>query len=130
MRGLPPREKTMPSTAETQPRPERWEIDAGTGDVAHLDIPADAVRDRDFEVSCSFVVAHQGGEDASHALRVLVDGRQQWSRDVPTHPGAQDSLDVSFRRSVPAGVPMRITAIGSARGASRVRLQVVAEEQR
>lgn len=119
----------MPS-ASAEPRPERWEADAGTGDVAHLDIPADAHRDRDFEVSCTFVVAHRGADEPMHGLRVLVDGRHQWSREVPTHPGGQDSLDVSFRRTVPAGVPLRVTAIGSVKGSVRVRLHVVAEEQR
>ena len=98
-------------------RPEHWEVDAGSGDVAHLDIPADASRDRLFEISCTFVVAHRG------------DGRQEWSREVPTHPGGQDSLDVSLRRSVPVGVPLRVTAIASAHGAARVRLAIVAEEQ-
>ncbi|PPE70660.1 hypothetical protein IS481_08995 [Caldimonas thermodepolymerans] len=108
--------------------PEHWETDAGSGDVAHLDIPADAVRDRLFEVSCTFVVTHRGDAPARHGLRVLVDGRHQWSREVPTHPG-QDTLDVSFRCPVPVGSPLRITAIGSVHGALRQRLLVVAEEQ-
>jgi len=116
-----------PTHTNTRP-PEHWEIDAGSGDVAHLDIPADASRDRLFEISCTFIVAHRE-EPASHALRVLVDGRQEWSREVPTHVGGQDSLDVSLRRSVPVGVPLRVTAIASARGAARVRLAIVAEEQ-
>ena len=119
----------MSSTTTNARRPEHWEVDAGSGDVAHLDIPADASRDRLFEISCTFVVAHRGDEDASHALRVLVDARQEWSREVPTHPGGQDSLDVSLRRSVPVGVPLRVTAIASAHGAARVRLAIVAEEQ-
>lgn len=111
-------------------RPERWEAHAGSGDVAHLDIPADAHRDRDFEISCNFVVAHRGADDARHGLRVLVDGRHQWSREVPTHAGGQDGLDVSFRRTVPVGVPLRVTAIASVQGAVRVSLDVLAEEQR
>ncbi|MCM5681253.1 hypothetical protein M8A51_17130 [Schlegelella sp. S2-27] len=119
----------MPSTTRI-PRPlEHWVADAGNGDVAHLDIPADASGDRLFEVSCTFVVSHRGGDEAFHGLRVLVDGRQQWSREVPTHAGGQDSLDVSFRRSVPVGVPLRISAIGSVRGAVRIRLNITAEEQ-
>lgn len=119
----------MPSTTRNTRPLEHWEADAGSGDVAHLDIPADAQRDRLFEISCTFVVAHRGDDTASHGLRVLVDGRQQWSREVPTHAGGQDSLDVSFRRRVPVGVPLRVTAIGSARGAAGVRLGIVAEEQ-
>jgi hypothetical protein len=108
-------------------RPERWAVDAGERDVARLDIPADLHRDRQFEISCLFMVTSRG-DDARHALKLLVDGAQQWSRRVDTHPGPHDSLETRFRRVVPAGVPLRLTAITEAHHAARLRLTIVAEE--
>ena len=111
---------------------EHWSVDAGDGDVAHLDIPPDAQRERSFEISCSLVVAQRGGDDddpAWHALKVLVDGAQQWSRRAATHPGPRDSLDLQFRRVVPSGQPLRLTAIAQVHRAARLRLTIVAEEE-
>jgi hypothetical protein len=98
----------MPSLAKPSPPkspapasgPERWVTDAGARDVARLDIPSDAYRDRTFEVSCSFFVSHVGAGGATHALHILVNG-------------VQDSLDYRFRRSVPMGQPLRLTATTS-----------------
>lgn len=108
---------------------EHWHVDAGEADVALLDIPPDAQRERRFEVTCAFVVESAGDPAARHGLRVLVDGRQQWSRTVPTHEGGRDSLDVQFASVVPVGVALRITALASAEGGRRVSLTIVAEEQ-
>jgi len=109
--------------------PERWSADAGEGDVCRLDIPADAVRERRFEVACLFVVAHPGAGTARHGLAVAVDGAREWSREIETHDGATDTLDVRFRRTVPAGRALRIVATGSVQRARRVRLTVSADEE-
>src|SRR4051794_34188599 len=91
-------------------RPEHWSAASRDDDVVHLDIPAHASRERCFEVFCSFVVTPHAAGAGTHGLRVLVDGAQEWARRVPTHPGGRDSLDFRFRRTVPIGRPLRITA--------------------
>jgi hypothetical protein len=108
-------------------RGEHWSVES-RGDVAHLDIPPDALHERSFEIDCSYAVMHRDAGPAVHALRVLVDGAHEWSRRVPTHNGARDSLDVRFRRTVPAGRALRISAIGSAEGATPLGLTISAEE--
>jgi hypothetical protein len=108
--------------------PERWSVESRAGGVAHLDIPAHASRDRRFEIFCSFEVRHGGSDDARHGLRVLVDGAHEWSREVPTHPGPHDSLDLRFRRSVAVGRALRVTAVGEVHGAVPLRLSISAEE--
>ena len=70
-----------------------------------------------------------GRRDATHALRVLVDGALEWSRSAPTHAGGADSLDLRFARSVPAGRPLRLSAACELRGAQRVRLSIDADEE-
>ena len=110
-------------------KPERWSADAGSGDVCRLDIPADAVRERRFEIACQLVVAHPGTGEARHGLAVTVDGAREWAREIDTHDGATDTLDVRFRRVVPPGRPLRIVATGTAERARRLRLTVTAEEE-
>ena len=107
---------------------ERWSVESPGSGVVQLDIPADASRERSFEVYCSLAVRRRDGESATHALRVLVDGAQEWSRRVPTHDGAVDTLDVRLRRTVPVGRPLRISAIGEVEGATVLRLSIAAEE--
>lgn len=115
---------------EAAPR-EHWFARVDGGDVAVLDIPADLKRERRFEIDCRFVVrTRDDTQGAWHAMRVSVDGAQEWSRRIDTaNPGASDSLDVHFRRDVPAGRPLRIVAtteVGG--GAQRVALEIEAEE--
>jgi len=117
-----------PLAARPAAQPERWSVDAGSADVARLDIPGHAERERRFEVSCSFLVAYAGGE-AWHELRLLVNGVHEWSRRVPTHEGAHDSLDFRLRRSVPVGEPLRLTATTAVKGARRIGLRLSAEEE-
>lgn len=119
--------RARPPVAATAP--EHWSADAGEGDVCRLDIPADAVRERRFEIACLFVVAHSGAGTARHGLAVTVDGAREWSREIETHDGATDTLDVRFHRTVPAGRPLRIVATGSVQRARRVRLTVSADEE-
>ncbi len=123
------RPATRAAAAATPAKPERWSADAGSGDVCRLDIPADALRERRFEIACQFVVAHPGTGEARHGLAVTVDGAREWSREIDTHDGATDTLDVRFRRVVAPGRPLRIVATGSVQRARRVRLTVTAEEE-
>ena len=111
------------------PLAEHWSADAGDRDVARLDIPADALRERTFELFCHLVVANKAGRnDATHAMRVLVNGALEWARSVPTQSEGQDSLDLRLRRTVPAGQPLRVTATCELRGAQRVSLTISADE--
>lgn len=110
--------------------PERWVASAGARDVVRLDIPADALRERSFEIFCRLVVNNQaGGTDATHAMRVFVDGALEWSRSTPTHTEGEDSLDLRLRRRVPVGRPLRLNATCELRGAQRVSLSISAEEE-
>ena len=109
-------------------RPERWAAEAGARDVARLDIPADALRERSFEIFCRLVV-RTTRPDATHAMRVLVNGALEWERKLPTHASGDDSLDLRLRCSVPLGRPLRITATCELRGSQRVSLSINAEEE-
>jgi hypothetical protein len=111
--------------------PERWSADSGTRDVVKLDIPADAQRERTFEIFIHLQVANKAGRaDATHALRVLVDGALEWQRSAPTHADGTVSLDLRLRRTVPLGRPLRLNAACELRnGAQRVSLRITAEEE-
>ena len=110
--------------------PERWSASAGARDVVRLDIPADAQRERTFEIFCRLVVSNPAGRgDAAHGMRVIVDSAVEWTRTVPTHPDGHDSLDLHLRRTVPAGRPLRLAASCELRGAQRVSLSISAEEE-
>jgi hypothetical protein len=110
--------------------PERWSASAGARDVVRLDIPADAQRERTFEIFCRLVVNNKAGRtDATHAMRVLVDGALEWTRSMPTHADGEDSLDLRLRRTVPVGRPLRLSASCELRGAQRVSLSISAEEE-
>lgn len=110
------------------PAPEHWSVDADDGDVAQLHIPDDLQRDRRFEIFCSFVVDGGGRGDAWHAMRVLVNGAQQWQRREATQPGGRDSLDYRFRIRVPAGEPLRVVVSTEVHQARRLRLSISADE--
>lgn len=119
----------MPSAAQPAARPERWTVAAGAADVALLVIPADARRERVFEVDCRFVVrAAEAGQTAWHELRVEIDGAQQWSRRIETHP-PQDTFDYHCRVEVAVGRPLRVRALTRV-GAATLRhaLSIDAEE--
>ncbi len=110
-------------------QPEHWSASAGTRDVARLDIPPDAHRDRTFEVFVSLAVHNRAERPgATHALRVLVNGALEWQRTVPTHPGPGDTLDLRLKRVVPLGQPLRLTATSEVAGAVRVSLKISADE--
>jgi hypothetical protein len=114
---------------KTGTTPEHWSADSGHRDVAKLDIPADAQRERRFEIFCHLVVSNKAGRaDATHGLRVLVNGALEWARTVPTHAEGNDSLDLRLHRSVPIGQPLRVTATCELRGTQRVGLTISADE--
>ena len=117
------------SPSRAVPRLERWSADSGQRDVARLDIPADALRERSFEIFIRLVVGNKSARtDATHGLRVLVDGALEWARSVPTQTDGSDSLDLRLRRTVPIGRPLRLTATCELRGAQRLSLSISAEE--
>ena len=121
---------SSPRTAATSSSAEHWLVREEEREVALLDIPPHAERERQFEVSCSLEVRPRAGQpEAWHALRVLVDGALQWQRQVPTHPEGSDSLDVRFVKRVPVGQPLRLLAIGEVQGAIRQRITLQAEEE-
>lgn len=110
-------------------RPERWSAASATRDVVRLDIPADAARERSFEINCRLVVRNPAGRlGATHAMRVLVDGALEWSRSATTHPDGEDSLDLRLHRSLPIGRPLRLSASCELRFVVLVALSIVAEE--
>lgn len=120
----------MAAQQTATPARERWSTEAGARDVAWLDIPADARRDREFEIDCQFIVKTRPDAVAPwHAMRVTVDGALEWSRRIDTHnPGSTDSLDYRFRRVVPPGQSLRVAVTTSVRAALRVALTIRAEE--
>ena len=111
-------------------KPERWIADAGEASVAQLDIPPDALRERRFEVFCSLSVARAGpGDEAWHEMHVLVNGLHEWLRREATHADGRDSLDYSFRRSVPPGQALRVSATTELHRARQLGLRITAEEE-
>jgi len=110
-------------------RLERWSADSGERDVVRLDIPADALRERTFEIFVHLVVSNRVARtDATHTLRVLVDGALEWQRSASTHVDGGDSLDLRLRRVVPAGRPLRLNATCELKGSQRVSLTITADE--
>jgi hypothetical protein len=111
-------------------RPEHWSVRAGTQGVARLDIPPDALRERTFELFCSFVVGARSGQaQAWHEMRVMVDGALAWSRRVATPPDGPDSLELRLRHVVPAGRPLRLSAVTEVHGSQRISLTLTADEE-
>jgi len=91
--------------------------------------PADALRERTFEIFVHLVVSNKAARDgATHALRVMVDGALEWQRSVPTHADG-DALDLRLRRVVPAGRPLRLNATCALKGSQRVSLSITADEE-
>ncbi len=110
--------------------PERWAVDVGDAPQAVLTIPADAKRQRRFEISCAMTVQlRQAQPGAWHQMTVQAGGTQQWQRRVDTaSPGTWDGLDYRFTRSVPVGQALRIVVSVATQGGRRRSLKVDAEE--
>ncbi len=112
------------------PAPERWQLDAGDAAGATLVIPADARRERRFEIACAVTVhVPAAAVDPTLQINVLANGAQQWRRRTPAHnPGAWDGLDYRFARSVPVGQALRITVAVAGSGVRRRSLVIEADE--
>lgn len=125
---------------KTKPLPaERWALAAGDAAHATLTIPADARRERRFEIACAATVAVPaaaepavpGGDEGAAWLQLTVqaNGVQQWRRRAPAHnPGEYDGLDYRFGRSVPVGQALRITVAVAGQGVRRRTLVIEADE--
>jgi hypothetical protein len=111
-------------------RPEQWKVRAGDGAVARLDIPADARRERTFEISVSMnVQPNKAAVSPWHEMRVFADGELQWSRRIATqHPAAFDGLEYRFRRRVGMGRALRLQALVDCAQARRLQLEIEADE--
>lgn len=110
--------------------PERWSLQAGDAATATLTIPADARRERRFEIACAVTVAVPEGAAAPWLqVGVLANGTLQWRRRADAHnPGAWDGLDYRFSRSVPVGQALRVTVQVGGQGVRRRSLVIEAEE--
>ena len=111
--------------------PERWHVDAGDAASTTLTIPADAIRERRFEIACAMTVTVPTRAAIStpgwQQLTVQANGAQQWRRREPAH-SPWDGLDYRFARSVPVGQALRITVSGAGLGVQRRSLVVEADE--
>ena len=126
----PARRRVAAAATPAEARREQWSADAGDRDVVTLVIPPHAWRERSFEVFCRLDVSNQGGHaDATHGLRVLVNGALEWSRNVPTHAGGADALDYRLRRTVPVGQALRLSATAEVHRALRLGLTITAQEE-
>lgn len=118
------------AAAPTGLGPERWQADAGAAGLLRLDIPPHAARTRVFDITCTMTVRlREARSDAWHRMTVTADGRREWQRQVSTqNPGATDSLDVHFRRTVPVGEALRLQMSAEVHLTQRVSLRIEAEE--
>ena len=108
---------------------ERWRTDAADRPIARLDVPPHATRERVFEIDVRFLVRAGAGREPQHGLRVLVNGAQEWARQVPTLRDGEDSLEWRQRRRVPVGQALRIQALTEVCHALRLRLVITALEE-
>ena len=110
--------------------PERWQFSAGDSAVARLDIPADARRERTFEISFSMTVrANDGAASPWHEMRVYADGQLQWSRRISTQQTAAfDGLEYRLRRRIEAGRALRLHALVACAEGRRLKLEIEADE--
>ena len=109
---------------------ERWQLAAGDAATATLVIPADARRERRFEIACAVTVnVPAAAVEPTLQMSVLANGAQQWRRRATAHnPGAWDGLDYRFARSVPVGQALRITVAVAGSGVRRRSLVIEADE--
>jgi hypothetical protein len=100
-------------------------VDAGTADVATLEVPPSTGGTPLLDVDVRFVVSAPAA-GGWHELQVEIDGAMQWSRRAPTQcPGQSDSLDYHCRVECPAGKGLRVrgrTKVGG--GSRRVQLTI------
>ncbi len=111
-------------------QPEHWSTDGGNAATVVLHIPADAQRERDFEIAVAMTVRpHATAKAPSHELKVFADGELQWSRRIQTNqPAEYDSLDYRFSRRVPVGRALRLQVHADCRGGQRLKTVIEADE--
>lgn len=103
-------------------------MNADDATLATLRIPADALRERRFEIACAMTVrVSDDAANAWHEMTVLANGAQQWKRRITSHASI-DGLDYRFARSVPVGQTLVLKVSVACRGAQRRSLLVEAEE--
>jgi hypothetical protein len=109
---------------------ERWCLDAGDAATATLLIPADARRERTFEIACAMtVLVPSDAAKPWHQMAVLANGSHEWRRRQDSaNPGAWDGLDYRFRRTVPVGQALRVTVAVAGQGVRRRSLLIEADE--
>ena len=114
----------------TAARPERWQLQADDAPGATLLIPADARRERRFEIGCAITVQRPSEiTQAWHQMTVLANGVKQWSRRVTTqNPGTYDGLDYRFAHTVPVGQALRVSVAVAGQGVRRRSLVIEADE--
>ena len=105
-------------------------MQGGDAATTTLTIPADARRERRFEIACAVTV---GVPEAAVApwlqVSVQANGTLLWRRRTAAHnPGAWDGLDYRFSRSVPVGQALRITVGVGGQGVRRRSLVIEADE--
>ena len=117
-------------TPHKNSQPERWTLDGSDAATATLTSPADARRERRFEIACAITVGVPDPAGAAWLqMTVQANGAQQWRHRIPAHnPGAWDGLDYRFSRSVPVGQALRITVTAAGQGVRRQRLLSEADE--
>ncbi len=111
-------------------KPEHWQMVADDAPTATLLIPADARRERRFEIACAITVQRPAGNaPAWHQMTVQANGVTQWSRRVATHnPGTYDGLDYRFAHSVPVGQALRVSVAVAGVGVRRRSVVIEADE--
>ena len=116
---------------QPKPKAEQWRLSADDDATATLVIPADARRERRFEIACAITVGvPEEGPAGWLQMTVQANGAKEWQRRVPAHnPGAWDGLDYRFSRSVPVAHTLRITVSVAGQGVRRRSLDIEAEEQ-
>ena len=114
----------------TAARPERWQLQAEDAPGATLLVPADARRERRFEIACAITVQRPADSGlAWHQMTVFANGVKQWSRRVPTqNPGTYDGLDYRFAHTVPVGQALKISVAVTGQGVRRRSLVIEADE--
>jgi hypothetical protein len=121
----------MPPPKHPAPKPERWTLSAGDAGTATLTIPADARRERRFEIACAATVGvPEGSSSGWLQMTVQINGAKEWQRRTPAHnPGAWDGLDYRFSRTVPVAQTLRVAVSVTGQGVRRRSLEIEAEEQ-
>ena len=112
-------------------KPERWTSSGGDATTSTLTIPADARRERRFEIACAVTVAvPEVSQCPWMQVTVLANGTKQWQRRVPArNAGAWDGLDYRFSRNVPVAQTLRVTVTVAGAGVQRRSLEIEADEQ-